>query len=84
MGNQSDRLRAVIARNEAGTRVPHARTESNSSVSSPARAGSTMATQTHPKSSMSFSGFCLKTIVAMVLTLGVVYGANEVMQVLLK
>ena len=43
-----------------------------------------MATQTHPKSSMSFSGFCLKTIVAMVLTLGVVYGANEVMQVLLK
>ena len=43
-----------------------------------------MATRYHPKRTMSFSGFCVKTILAMVLTLGTVYGANEVMQLLLK
>lgn len=43
-----------------------------------------MAMQLHPKRHISFSSFCVKTIVAMVLTLGMVYGANEVMQLLLK
>lgn len=43
-----------------------------------------MTTRYHPKRNMSFSGFCFKMIVAMVLTLATVYGANEVMQLLLK
>ena len=83
MGKHSEILRAVKAR-EAGERVRQAKSEATKSVSSPLQASSTMAMQAHTKRSMSFSGFCIKAILAMVLTLGTVYGANEVMQLLLK
>lgn len=82
MGKHSEIRRAVKTR-EAGENVRQAQAAPTKAVLAASQA-STLAMRHHAKRSMSFSAFCFKMIAAMVLTLATVYGANEVMQLLLK